>query len=250
MTPRTASPGTMTRWPRLGGTETLTEQVYRVVRRKLVNGDFAPGTFVREPELCAGMGVSRTPIREALNRLASEGFVERIPHRGFRVPDQSLETLFHVFPVLASLEVLAGELAFPRLGENDFAQLEDANDRFAAAIAAGDVAEAVGWNEEFHRRLSAFSENPVLCEMLDDLRGQVRRLEAWDFMRLFGDGNGASPAERVDEWPRQHREIIAAARAGEFETARELLRGNRSLFFVREIDQLLESRPARGAGTT
>jgi DNA-binding GntR family transcriptional regulator len=238
-----AGPG-VPKWPRIGGVETLTEQAYRAVRRRLVDGHYAPGAFIREPELCEGMGVSRTPIREALNRLASEGFVERIPHRGFRVPDQALETLLHVFPVLGALEVLAGELAFPKLGAAELAQLEEANELFAAAIAANDVTEAVRWNEEFHRRLSRWSGNPILCEMLDDLRAQVRRLEAWDFIHLFHEGGGGEEGAR-DVWPRQHGEIIAAVRAGEFDLASALLRGNRSLFFVHEIDQILDARSSK-----
>ena len=57
------------------------------------------------------MGVSRTPIREALGRLASEGFLERLPHRGFRVPEESLGNLLELYPIVASLELLAGRLA-------------------------------------------------------------------------------------------------------------------------------------------
>jgi DNA-binding GntR family transcriptional regulator len=224
-------------WPRIDGGGTLTEQVYQALRRRLGDGGVAPGTFLREPELSEAMGVSRTPIREALSRLVSEGFVERIPHRGFRTPEHSIDTLVHLYPVLVALEVLAGELAFPRLSEEDLREVDEANDRFAAAVDAQDIPGAVEWNEEFHRRIARRSGNPVLSEILDDLRTQVRRLEMWDFGHLLG-GTGRKPAAvSIDELPRQHQRILAAVRAGDFEGARALLRVNRSLHFAMERER-------------
>ena len=72
-------------WPHIS-TTTLADQVYAVLRDRIVGGEIRPGEFIREQEVSQGLGVSRTPVREALGRLASEGFAERIPHRGFRIP--------------------------------------------------------------------------------------------------------------------------------------------------------------------
>lgn len=238
------NPGTGNGWPHIGGRETLTEQVYRALRARLVRGDYAPGTFIREPDLCAGMRVSRTPVREALNRLASDGLIERIPQRGFRVPQQSIDVLVHLYPVLGALEGLAGELAFPKLAEAEIAELEETNERFAAALAGNDATGAIRWNEEFHIRLARWSGNPILGNFIEDLRGQVRRLEMWEFTQLLDGSDGVSPDSR-DRWARQHREIIHAVREQRFDQARELLRANCSLFFEHEIRQSLERSQAQ-----
>ena len=103
---------TATLWPRPKPAPS-SEQVYRAVRARIMDGALAPGHFLREKDL-ESMGVSRTPIREALGRLASEGFLERLPHRGFRVPEESLGNLLELYPIVASLELLAGRLALER----------------------------------------------------------------------------------------------------------------------------------------
>ncbi|HJO04672.1 MAG TPA: GntR family transcriptional regulator [Acidobacteriota bacterium] len=101
-------------WPTLA-TATLTDQVYTVLRDRILAGDVSPGEFIREQEVSDAAGVSRTPVRDALGRLASEGFLERIAHRGFRVPEESITDLLELYPILGTLEVLAGGESFPRL---------------------------------------------------------------------------------------------------------------------------------------
>src|SRR5688572_3748277 len=129
---------------------TLAEQVYRAVRARILDGALAPGAFLREKDL-ASMAVSRTPIREALGRLASEGFLERLPHRGFRVPEESVANLLELYPIVASLELLAGRLAFDRFSTEDVARLRDINARLAEARDRGDVRAMLDLNTAFHR---------------------------------------------------------------------------------------------------
>ncbi|MEP7347950.1 MAG: GntR family transcriptional regulator, partial [Gemmatimonadaceae bacterium] len=177
----TASPA----WPVIGASETLAERAYQIIRDRILANALAPQTYVREEELATAMGVSRTPVREALSRLASEGFLERLPHRGFRVAERSIDELADVFTVLQALELLASELAFPRIQPADLERLEEANAGFAAAIEANDVATAVDLNDHFHHTLAEMSGNPVLSRLLDDLRRQVHRLEVLDFSSVL-----------------------------------------------------------------
>lgn len=203
------------------------EEVYAVVRKRLLAGLQKPGTFIREADLAEAMGVSRTPVREALGRLVSEGLLERIPHRGFRIPQHSVEDLVHLYPILQELEVLAGELAFPRLRVADLSELEAINGAFKVALEEDDVLKAVELNDAFHKGLSDRSGNPPLQEMLEDLRGQIRRIEVWEFTRGVQEPNKRG----AKVWVRQHKAIIEAVRAGEFGKARRIIRRNRSLVY-------------------
>jgi DNA-binding GntR family transcriptional regulator len=225
--------------------------VYEAIRDRILSGELAPSTFVREEEVGKAMGVSRTPVREALNRLSSEGLLERIPHRGFRVPKMSIEELIHLYPVLRALDLLAGELVFPRLTAADLERLEQINNEFGRALQSNDVPAAIELNDQFHHVLSELCGNPVLCGLLDDLRTKVRRLEVLDFTRLLleRERNDGTPLAR-DHWARQHAAILDAVRQGEYDRASELLRENRSLVFQAEIEQvrLLVSRHLAAAG--
>jgi len=215
-------------WPSLTNS-TLTDQVHRVLRDRILAGQVAPGEFVREQEVSSAVGVSRTPVREALGRLASEGFLERIPHRGFRVPEESITDLLEMYPILASLEVLAADEAFPHLQEGDLEELRSINAAYAEAAEQEDFRRGIDLNDQFHHVLSRHSENDRLKSMLDDLRGTVRRLETWTFTTHPGDW-----ALSVT----QHQEIIAAIGEKNFKLALEVLRANRLMTheqFQREI---------------
>ena len=214
--------------PRIGTGRTLADEVYEAVREWLLQSEPQPGTFIRESELTHALGVSRTPVREALGRLASEGFVERIPQRGFRIPERSLDDLFHLYPILTALEVLAGELALEKLNSAELEELTEINRRFADALESNDVVEAVEQNDRFHRFLSEHSGNPPLRDLLDELRMQIRRLEIWDFSEVLRK----APSSVHEAWVRQHAAIIQAAKEGVYEEAAKLLRQNRTLVYL------------------
>jgi DNA-binding GntR family transcriptional regulator len=206
-------------WP-LPATRTLAEQVYHAVRARIMAGALAPGTFLREKDL-ETMGVSRTPIREALGRLASEGFLERLPHRGFRVPEESVANLLELYPIVASLELLAGRLAFDRFTAEDIARLRDINARLAEARDQGDVRAMLDHNTAFHGHITERGGNRRLALLLDDLRSQLTRLEHWYY----------SGRDRTQRSIREHEEIIAAVERGDRARALELLERNMSLTY-------------------
>ena len=173
------------------------------------------------------MGVSRTPIREALGRLASEGFLERLPHRGFRVPEESLGNLLELYPIVASLELLAGGLALERFTEADVAELKAVNRRLAEARDRGDVGAMLAQNERFHRLISERGGNRRLALLLDDLRSQLTRLELWYY----------SGRDRTQRSIREHEEIIAAIERGDRSLALSLLEQNMSLTYRSLVDE-------------
>lgn len=212
-------------WPSPAA-RTLADQVYHAVRARIMAGALAPGTFLREKDLEA-MGVSRTPIREALGRLASEGFLERLPHRGFRVPEESLANLLELYPIVASLELLAGRLALERFTADDTARLREINAHLAEARDRGDVRAMLEHNTAFHRLFTERGGNRRLALLLDDLRSQLTRLELWYY----------SGRERTQRSIQQHEEIIAAADRGDRTRALELLERNMSLTYRSLVEE-------------
>lgn len=205
---------------------TLSEQVYRAVRGRIMEGALAPGSFLREKDL-ESMGVSRTPIREALGRLASEGFLERLPHRGFRVPEESLSNLLELYPIVASLELLAGRLALDQFTPADLAELKAVNGRLAEARDRGDVRAMLELNHAFHRLITERGGNRRLALLLDDLRSQLTRLELWYY----------SHRERTQRSIQEHEEIIAAIERGDRSRALQLLEQNMSLTYRSLVDE-------------
>ena len=117
--------------------ELLRDRAYAALRDAIVDGTLAPGERLRDQELCEWLGLSRTPVREALARLEQDGLVETAPQRYTRVAPLDRRAARDAFPVVAALHALAAELAVPRLGEHDLAAMRAANERFAHALRAG-----------------------------------------------------------------------------------------------------------------
>lgn len=207
-------------WPKVSQT-TLADQAYKVIRSRILNGDMALGEFVREQDVSAALGVSRTPVREALGRLSSEGFLERIPHRGFRVPEEPLDTLLELYPIVSALELLAGRLALPRLTSADVESLKAINRELATSTKNGDVRRRIELNNRFHHFICERSGSSRLCDLLDDLRSQVSRLEHWYY----------SQQDRTEASIAHHDELIRAIEEGQHDRALELIESNMSMTF-------------------
>jgi len=220
-------------WPLLKP-ETLTDQVYEILRGRVISGTISPGEFIREHDVSERLGVSRTPVREALARLASEGFLERIPHRGFRLPEETVDDLVEIYPIMTALEVLGTREAFGRLDSEIIAELREINGIYARAFEEKDVYAGIENNHAFHDKLSSHSGNKLLCRMLEDLRSRVRSLEIW----AFSD---------IDHWQKsieEHEEILQALENGQLDDAMNILETNRlSTYreFISKIDSTEES---------
>lgn len=224
------------RWPSLTS-ETLTDQVYGILRNRLLAGSWEPGSFVREQEISARLGVSRTPIREALGRLAADRFLERIPRRGFRVPEQTADELLELYPILATLEVLATERSMPELDEGELAVLRQINGDYETACRNADVQAGIQLNNRFHHRLTARCGNRRLCSMLDELRAEVTRLEIWAF----------SSFAQWERSIREHAQILDAVEAGERDLALDTLEANRLMTYTDFVTRM--GRAAAEAST-
>jgi DNA-binding GntR family transcriptional regulator len=156
--------------------------VYRLILTRIHNGNLAPGSRVRDAELAVEMGVSRTPVREALLRLASDGVLESAMGRGFRVRPIDAAELREVGDILGALESLALRLSPPVTGER-LERLRQVDRRLEQT--RGDVSRCLDLEDEWHRVLLEACPNARLLELIGSLRHVPRRYLA-AYMRDAG----------------------------------------------------------------
>jgi DNA-binding GntR family transcriptional regulator len=193
----------------------LRDTAYEALCEAIVSGTLAPGEMLHDHELCAWLGLSRTPVRGALARLEDEGLVETAPQRFTRVTPMHQDDARALFPVLAALHALAAELAVPRVRPADVQRLRRENELHAAALNARDAAGAYGSDDRFHGVLVARSGNREIPGVLERLAPRLHRLE---LLR-----SGALPGRRALA---QHEAIIARAAAGDAKGTASAVREN------------------------
>jgi DNA-binding GntR family transcriptional regulator len=208
---------------------TKADEIALTIEEAIVSGELPPGTVLRQEQLSERFAVSRTPIREALRRLAALGLVSFVPNRGVRVRTLSRDELHEAFLVRAELESLATELAAPRMTEDDLAELEETEARFSEATQAlrarprDDVdrwrltSEWVRANHGFHDVIYRVAAAPLVERLAKSARRSFSGHAVW--------GPGGSEIDALYERnDREHRAIIAALRAGNPAGARALSR--------------------------
>ena len=178
----------------------LHDEVTDRLRDMIVEGKLAAGERVNEAALCEEFGVSRTPLREALKVLASEGLLHLLPRRGARVAGFDAREVREVFEVLGSLERMAAELAAERLTAIDLARLRRLQQRIEQHHRARRRHEYFRQNHALHEAIVALSGNSVLQETHTRLLARVRRAR---YMAILS-------GERWEELVREHAEILAA----------------------------------------
>jgi DNA-binding GntR family transcriptional regulator len=139
----------------------------------IVNGELRPGDKVPEEELCARFGVSRTPIREALKVLAAEGALQILPHRGAVVAGITEAEIEELFPIMASLERLAGALACRRASDRDIARVRKLHDAMAERYRAGDEAGYLRHNRLVHEAIFDLASNETLASFYQQILTRI-----------------------------------------------------------------------------
>lgn len=166
----------------------LVAEVTERLRDMIVQGELAPGVKLNERVLCERLRTSRTPVREAIKYLASEGLVELLPNRGAIVSPITAETVREMFELLGALEALAGELACTHAHDADIAEIRALHFQMLAHHARGELAPYFRCNQEIHMRLVESAGNATLANTYRALNGHVRRArymanlsrERWD----------------------------------------------------------------------
>jgi len=178
----------------------LHEEIVERLRGLIFAGELVPGQRVPEKELCARYGISRTPLREALKVLASEGLITLLPNRGARVTRLTPADAEELFPVMGALEALSGELACARATDAEIAEVRALHYQMALHHTRGERDDYFRCNQAIHRKIMAIAGNPTLAQVYDGLAGRIRRV------RYLANASRT----RWDAAMAEHEDILAA----------------------------------------
>ncbi len=176
----------------------------RALREAILDGVLEPGSWLREESMARSFGVSRTPIREAFNRLEDEGLVTRDRNAGARVAPLTLEDMSAVYAVRGSLESLAAKLAAERRRPEIVAGLRRSHEQMLVLVRAGNAETLVKENVEFHRLLAEGANNAYLRRFSRVVEIGLRRFGPRSYSR-----------ERMDELCREHEAVLVAIERGD-----------------------------------
>jgi len=191
----------------------LADVAQQALRQMIVRGELAPGERLVEPELGEALGISRTPLRDALKTLAAEGLVQLRRNRNSIVAPIDAEQLAHLFEVEAGMEGMAAVLACERMTNTEIKRLEVLQDRMERLQSAGDLDGYFELNQKMHEMIVAGSKNPVLIETHGRLIGQLERAR-FAALTKFG---------RWEESTSEHRMILEALKARDSAKVQELV---------------------------
>ncbi len=145
------------------------------LRAMINSGELTAGERIPEQALCERFDVSRTPLREALRVLSSEGYVQLTPNRGASVARLTLQDLEDVFPVMASLEALSGEIACARITDAEIDAITDLHEEMVRKHRAHELPDYFRLNQAIHESILEASRNPVLIATHHGLAGRITR---------------------------------------------------------------------------
>ncbi|MFJ5732190.1 GntR family transcriptional regulator [Streptomyces paradoxus] len=186
----------------------LRDRAYAAIRDAIVAGEIEPGAVVRDADLAVRLGLSRAPVREAFSRLVDEGLLESKPQSYTRVTPLVAADVRDAAAVVGALHELATRVAVPRLTAAHITAMRAANERFAAAVGAGDVDAALGADDELHDVLVRVSGNRAAAATVARYTPLIRRLER----QRFAEGGSCRSAGL-------HERLIDACAAGDVDGA-------------------------------
>lgn len=195
----------------------LPQRAYLAVRHAIRHLQLSPGQTVLEGTLAEILGMSRTPVREALVRLEMEGWVRLIPRRGFIVAPISVDDLQQIYEVVEALDGTAGRLAAGRVTSEELHQLELLINKQEMALENNDLLAWTDLDDQFHNCIVDLAKNPRLRGIMDSQSDQLYRA------RLYTIHFRPKPTRSVME----HKAILAVMKTGEAEAARTMLQSHR-----------------------
>lgn len=188
----------------------LREMVYEELKIQILTGAIVPGTRMMEVELAEEMGVSRTPIREAIRKLEKEGLVTIEPRRGAYASMISTQDMVEILEVRQDLEGLAAYFAASRMTDDEMKELKEIAGKYNDAVSFGSMKDMIQYDTKFHRLIVDSCNNKILVNMVEQLQEMVLR-----FRYIYYDN-----FKRAENMPEEHQEIIEAIASGDADRAR------------------------------
>jgi len=178
------------------------EDVATQIRTMIRDGTLPKGAKIDEKHLCESMGVSRTPVREALRILNAEGLVALVPNKGSYVSDPPIEVMQDLFEVISVLEGASARLATRRMTDRDFARIESLHRDLERSYRARDHKSYLQRNHVLHELIEDITRNKVIKQVVDGLRQQIL---LYRYRQLY-------EKYRFDESIQEHRDLLEAFR--------------------------------------
>ena len=179
------------------------------LRERILSGEISPGVRLVEDHIAAELGVSRSPVREALRALETEGLVELSPRRGVFVAAVSQEDAVQIFEAREALESFAARLAARNATSDELLALQELLASTALALAEGNPEQITILNTEFHALICRIAGNQYIAELLTAISGRMEWIRRQNAM------------SRVPDWLHEHEAIVEAISAGDEELAAE-----------------------------
>lgn len=192
----------------------LRDVVFNTLRQAIITGEFVPGERLMEIALANRLGVSRTPVREAIRKLELEGLVVMIPRKGAEVARITEKDLRDVLEVRSSLEELAAGLATERLDDDSREKIQTALENFREAIVTEDNSRIADCDVEFHDTVFEATKNKRLIQIINNLREQIYRYR----LEYVKDASYHTVLLK------EHEELAEAMFSGDKERAQEIMK--------------------------
>ncbi len=194
--------------------DTFHVRIADILRKMIMTGELKEGDKIRENEFCENMGISKTPLREALRVLSVEGLIDLVPHRGAFVTQPTFDEIEEMFEVMSLLEGFCASAACEKMSSQDFDFLQILHAELEKQYERRDQENYIRVNNQYHSFLQDLVNNRVLNQIIDGLR---KKILLYRFKSL-------NTPNRFDSSIREHRDLLEAFRQRDSERAKRLMR--------------------------
>jgi DNA-binding GntR family transcriptional regulator len=194
--------------------KTLHEEIANNLKELIMSGELQEGDKIKEDELCSSMGISKTPLREALRVLSVEGLIKLVPNRGSFVSTPTFEEIREMFDVMSVLEGICARAAVKKMSAKDLAALEKLHDKLEKNFKRRAQREYIRINNQFHAFVQELAGNRTLNQIVNGLRQKIL-LYRYQSLNL---------PERFEQSIQEHRDLIKAFRKKDSKKVETLMR--------------------------